>query len=99
MGPADEELLDARHRADRLVAEGVRIDRNYSPDDRFETSAAYRVIQDLAGGDCLSFVRGEECHGHAKLAWTEVTMAGSGECLSEEGERNLGQHARPVAGA
>ena len=89
LGPADEELLDARHRADRLVAKGAGIGGNRPPDDRLETAPAYRVTQGLTGGVRLIFVPGEKGHGHAKLARTEISMTGGGECFIEEGERDL----------
>ena len=55
--------------------------------------------QGLTGGVRLIFVPGEKGHGHAKLARTEISMTGGGECFTEEGERDLGQHAGAIAGA
>jgi hypothetical protein len=92
-------LLDALHRAYRLVAEGAGIDGNCSPDDRFETASAYRLIHNLTGGIRLIFVPGQKRHGHAKLAWAEVTMAGGGESFIEQGAWDLGQDAGAIAGA
>ena len=99
VGPADEELLDARHRADCLIAEGGRIDGNGPPDDGLEPTTAYRLLEGVASGACLIFVQREEGHGHAELARTEITVAGGGEGLGEESEGDLGQHAGAIAGA
>ncbi len=99
IGPADEELLDPRHRADRLVAERARVDRDGPPDDGLEPATAYRLVQGLTRGVCLIFVQGKEGHGHAELARTEICVAGGGEGFAEEREGNLRQDASTIAGA
>jgi hypothetical protein len=68
VGTADEELLDARHGADGLVAERIRIRGDGPPGDRLQTASANCLSQSLAGSICLPFVFGKECHGHGQLA-------------------------------
>jgi hypothetical protein len=98
-GPANEQLLDAWHRLDRLVAEGAGIDGNHSPNDRVETSSAYRAIHCATSSVRLIFVPGQKGHGHAKLTRPEIGMPGGRECFREQGERDLGQYASAIAGA
>jgi hypothetical protein len=97
--PSHQELLDARHRRLRLVAEGRRIDGHVPPGDRRDAGPAHTVFERAPGRCRLFVVRGKEGHGHTQVARRDIEMAGVLERGAEERQRHLGEYPGAVAGA
>ncbi len=98
VGPPDQDLLDVGTGAQRLLPEHRPVHRHRAPAENEKLVLAQHDLRDVPAARLRVGVVRQEHHPHAEVGILEKLVAHLLDLGPEKLVRNLGQHARAVAG-